>query len=196
MCKFTKSDKEKLGNCVIYIVENTTDLCKTKLLKLLYIMEESMAKFYGMPFLSIPYEVWRLGPVQKDVYIDLSNDDSFTLLKGYIEMTEDVKKCYKALKPFDDSEFSDCEIEMMQSVIKKYGNKNSTELIHILHKEDTEWYRLAQKHNLLKDFNDGVTNNSDVKIDMAELLSGCERERYEETLSIHKIARETQFANV
>ncbi len=195
MCKFTKTDKEKLGNCVIYIVENTTDLCKTKLLKLLYIMEESMVKFYSMPFLSIPYEVWKLGPVQKDIYIDLSNDE-FMLLEGYIAKTNDGVKCYKALKNFDDSEFSDYEIEMMKSVIEKYGNKKSNELIKMLHNKDTEWYKLAKKHNLLNDFDNGVTNNSNVQIDLSEMLSGCDKERYKETLLIHTTARNINLANV
>lgn len=73
MCKFSESTKEKLGNALIYVAERVQDLSKTKVLKLLYLMEERMVLRYHVPFLGIPFEVWQAGPVAKDVFIDLSD---------------------------------------------------------------------------------------------------------------------------
>ncbi len=38
MCKFSESTKQKLGNTVVYIAHHTSNLSKTKLLKLLYLL--------------------------------------------------------------------------------------------------------------------------------------------------------------
>ena len=72
MCRLTNSDKDKLGNTVVYIASHTNNLSKTKLLKLLYFMEEYSVRRFHTPFLGLPYEVWQAGPVVKDVFIDLS----------------------------------------------------------------------------------------------------------------------------
>lgn len=194
MCKFSKSDKDKIGNCVIYIINHTDRLCKTKLLKLLYIMEEQMARCYGAPFLSVPYEVWCFGPVQKDIFVDLSNDGDFTLLNGYIAKTGDEDRPYKALRQFDDGEFSDDEMEMMDSVLRKYGHKSGSQLVSMLHGKDTEWHRKAEAAGLLEAFKSGSTNNSDVEIDLSELLSGCDKERYLETLAVRHAARNLKLS--
>ena len=39
MCKFSEDSRQKLGNAVIYIANHTEQLSKTKLLKLLFLME-------------------------------------------------------------------------------------------------------------------------------------------------------------
>lgn len=71
MFKFSESTKRKLGNAIVYIAYHTSGLCRNKLLKLLYLMEEHMALKYHVPFIGMPYEVWQAGPVAKDVFIDL-----------------------------------------------------------------------------------------------------------------------------
>ena len=43
MSKYSEENLSRIGNAVIYIVEHTSDLSKTKLLKLLYLMEERSA---------------------------------------------------------------------------------------------------------------------------------------------------------
>ena len=50
MCKFSEDSKQKLGNTLIYIAERTPQLSKTKLLKLLFLMEEYMVKRYHVHF--------------------------------------------------------------------------------------------------------------------------------------------------
>ena len=69
MFKFSESTKRKLGNAIVYIAYHTSGLCRNKLLKLLYLMEEHMALKYHVPFIGMPYEVWQAGPVAKDVFI-------------------------------------------------------------------------------------------------------------------------------
>ena len=187
MCKFSEDSKQKLGNTLIYIAERTPQLSKTKLLKLLFLMEEYMVKRYHVPFLALPYEVWQAGPVAKDVFIDLS--DGVVMLHDFVttEMI-DGGMYIKAIKPFCDDEFSDCEIEMMNDVIKKHGNKTAKQVVEEVHKEGSLWHNVAKKYGLLEDFENGVSNNSSVLIDFSEGLSGCAKEDYLESLAIRQTA--------
>ena len=187
MCKFSEDSKQKLGNTIIYIAEHTPQLSKTKLLKLLFLMEEYMVKRYHIPFLALPYEVWQAGPVAKDVFIDLS--DSGELLQDFVITEIRENGMYiKGIRPFCDDEFSDCEIEMMDEIIKKHGHKTAKQLVEEVHKEGSLWYEVAKENGLLEDFANGVSNNSSCLIDFSRGLSDCAKEYYQESLAIHQTA--------
>lgn len=187
MCKFSEDSRQKLGNTLVYLAERTPQLSKTKLLKLLFLMEEYMVKRYHVPFLAIPFEVWQAGPVAKDVYIDLSEGAVF--LKDFIKTEVKENATYiKVVKAFCDDEFSDCEIEMMDEIIRMHGNKTAKQLVEEMHKEGTLWYNVAKEHHLLEDFANGLANNSPYLIDFSADLSECAKEFYLESLAIHQTA--------
>ena len=187
MCKFSESTKQKLGNAIVYIARHTASLSKTKLLKLLYLMEERIALKYHVPFIGLPFEVWQAGPVAKDVFIDLS--DGPFLLKDFVKTTvHDGGIFIEAKAEFDDSEFSACEIAMMDEVLAKYGNRTAAELVAETHKEGTPWYRTAARAGLLEAFKKRECNNSNELIDFAESLSACAAEDYRESLAIRQTA--------
>lgn len=133
MCKFSESTKRKLGNAIVYVARHTSNLSKTKLLKLLYLMEERMTLKYHVPFIGIPYEIWQAGPVAKDVFVDIS--DGPFLFKDFIKTSyHDGGIFVEATTDFDDGEFSEGEIEMMDEVLAKYGSKTAAELVAETHK--------------------------------------------------------------
>ncbi len=187
MCKFSSENKAKLGNVAVYIAENAQMPSKTKMLKLIYLMEEYCALRYHTPFLGLPFEVWQAGPVAKDVFIDLS--DGSMLLKDYVTTESDGCGSYiKALVPFCDDEFSDNELEIMQEVMNKYGSWSATDLVKLTHKEGSLWYNTAKEHQLLEAFERKECNNSDYTIDFADAMSPCAAEFYKEQLELHKAA--------
>ena len=187
MCKFSESTKEKLGNALIYMAERVADLSKTKALKLLYLMEERMVLKYHVPFLGIPYEVWQAGPVAKDVFIDLS--DGPYLLKDYVKTEILHAATYiVSVKPFCDDEFSECEIDMMDAILHKYGKMTAAELVNETHKKGTLWYKEASQSGLLEAFQNHECNNSDIKIDFTKAMTPCAAEYYQESLDIHQTA--------
>lgn len=187
MCKFSESNKDKLGNTLIYMAERVQDLSKTKALKLLYLMEERMVLRYHTPFLAIPYEVWQAGPVAKDVFIDLS--DGLYILKDYIGTENHHLGTYIVpVKTFCDDEFSECEIQMMDDILQKYGKMTATELVDETHRKGTLWYQEASQNGLLEAFQNHECNNSDIKIDFTKAMSPCAAELYQENLDIHQTA--------
>lgn len=188
MCTLTKSDKAKLGNAVVYIATHTENLSKTKLLKLLYFMEEYSVRRFHTPFLGLPYEVWQAGPVVKDVFIDLS--ETPVILDGYVSKNTVGNATYiTAAKDFCDDEFSDNDILVMDEVLKKYGTKTASELVSITHKEGSLWYKVATAENLLPLFEQKLMNNSDHVIDFGEELTPSGRDFYQEQMEFLAVSR-------
>lgn len=188
MCKLTKTDKEKLGNTVVYIASHTSNLSKTKLLKLLYFMEEYSVRRFHTPFLGLPFEVWQAGPVVKDVFIDLS--ETPVILDGYV--TKQIKgdaTYILPIKEFCDDEFSDNDLVVMQEVVKRYGNKTAKELVALTHKKGTLWYNTASRENLLDAFSKKLMNNSDCIIDFSEELTKAGKEFYLDQMDFLQTSR-------
>ena len=188
MCNFTRTLKDKTGNAIVYILNRTGGVVKTKILKLLYLMEYTMAKNYCSPFLGLPFEVWRLGPVQKDIYVDLSS--GLSIFGDYI-----TSECvngnviFLPVKEFDDSEFSDIEINVMDSVICKYGKIKTSDLIEMLHQKGFLWYESAVKNHLLELFIDNTATTSGVSIDFRDAITReSDKEEYTDCLAIRHTA--------
>ena len=189
MCRFSKTSRQKLGNTVLYIAQHAKYPYKTEILKLLYLMEELSVRQYNTPFLGIPFSVWRLGPVSVDVFEELS--DGPVILGDFITLQfngQGLRVTPVADREFNDDEFSDNDITVMEKVMKKYGDMDSEALIALTHKEGSLWYETAKEHGLLQDFEQKRANSSNIVIDMARGLCPDARNMYEETLEIRDFA--------
>ena len=189
MCRFSEPSRQKLGNTVLYIAQHAKYPYKTEILKLLYLMEELSVRQYNTPFLGIPFSVWRLGPVSVDVFEELS--DGPVILGDFITLQfngQGVRVTPVAGREFNDDEFSDNDISVMEKVMKKYGDMDSEALIALTHKEGSLRYETAKEHGLLQDFEQKRANSSNIVIDMARGLCPDARNMYEETLEIRDFA--------
>lgn len=181
MCRFSETSRVRLGNTVMYIAARAKYPYKTEVLKLLYLMEERMVQKYHVPMLSIPYSVWRLGPVSVDVFEELS--DGPVLLNDFVTLQFNGQGIRVIpSKEFDEDEFSDAELQVMQEVMDKYGGMNSDELIALTHQEGSLWQETAKEHGLLEDFAQNRANSSTVIIDMGRQLCPDDRAYYNEIL--------------
>src|ERR1700722_15526779 len=83
---YTRNQIEKLGNALIFLCEKMISVgeavSKTHLLKLVFIIEEISVKTYGIPFFDLRFDVWKLGPVSKDLFVELSEEPA--LLADFI----------------------------------------------------------------------------------------------------------------
>lgn len=179
---YNKHQIERIGNAMIYIAERVLNLNKTQLLKLLFLIEQNSVLKYQRPFFDVEFEVWKFGPVVKDIYIALSPDSC--ILDKYITSECDCNKTtnIKAASDFCDDEFSDCDIALMDSVIKKYGQFTASQLVEITHQKKGLWYKQAVESDLIDAFNNRYIMSSNVVIDFSKLLEGCDRQRYIDNL--------------
>lgn len=187
MCRFSEANRRKLGNAVAYIAQKAKYPYKTEVLKLLYLMEEQMVQRYHVPFLGIPFSVWRMGPVSVDVFEELS--DGPALLEEYIMLQFNGQGIKVAAKgAFEDDEFSNAELEMMERVMAKFGHMNSEELIAETHRDGGLWKVTAEENGLLEDFEQRRANSSSIVIDMGRQLCPDARTFYNETLEVRQAA--------
>jgi uncharacterized phage-associated protein len=180
MNHYSKDTIKKIGNTVVYLSEKIPDLSKTKLLKLLYLIEEHSAIKNNKPFFGIKFEVWQAGPVAKDIFIDLSDGDPI-LLGDFIKTTTENGNTYIHQKAkFCDDEFSDRDIQLLDEIVRKFGNKTAKQLVNVTHNENSAWYSVAKENDLLNDFANGRKNQSEKEIDFSYYLTGCAAEQYTE----------------
>lgn len=173
---------DRIGNAVVYLAQKIKGLNKTQLLKLLYLIERVSVVKYQRPFFNMEFEVWKYGPVAKDVFIELTPDGS--MLSRYIKTDCDCTKTTTIIpvSNFCDDEFSDADIELLDAVIEQYGELSATQLVAVTHKKNDLWYKLAVENELLDDFENGKRTSSRVTIDFSKLLDGCDLKKYNETL--------------
>lgn len=182
--KFNSEQLEKIGNTVVYLADRIQNLSKTKLLKLLYILDEISIKKSGIPILNLKYKVWKFGPVSEELFIDLSSEP--TLLEKFIDRDIDGNAIVSKIE-FNEDEFSENEIDLMDFVIEKYGNKTAIELISYTHRVNSPWYTTAKANSVLELLERQEINNTEYLIDMRMIVSHDDRklEIYSEYLESH-----------
>ncbi len=163
---------EKLGNTIIYLSNNMNNLSKTKLLKLLYLLDQYSVEKFGTPFLNLKYEVWKLGPVCQEVFAQLDCNESLTSLKDFIEVSflQDGTSKIISKKDFSDDEFSQNDINLLDLVVKSFKNDTANKLVNLTHVKGGLWYDLALKNDLLESFENEFRSTSNIEIDFSELL--------------------------
>lgn len=162
---------EKIGNAAIYLSSRIRDLSKTKFLKMLYILDEVSIQKTGIPFFNLQYKVWKLGPVSEEIYVDITG--SFKFLSKYIvREATDVNQVYlKAKGEFDDSEFSELDMDTMDLVISEFGRMTAKELIDYTHRTNSLWSLTARENSVLDLLNNEEINNTEHIIDLGRLVA-------------------------
>lgn len=172
--------QDKAFNALVYFAERIKPLYLTKAIKLLYIADEMAIKQSGVPVTWLNYKVWKLGPVAEDIYQKVKSahlgyqkgDGSHSINHLAVSSRSGALGDGILLEPakaFDDSQFSDYDIEILDAVVNAYGKLNSDQLIDILHAEGTLWHKKVVANNLDEQF--ALKNNrSDFIIELTELL--------------------------
>lgn len=187
MYKYSNSTQNKIGNVMRYITKETSAPL-TKLIKLMYFMEEAMVKKYGIPFLGLSYEVWKYGPVNKDIYVSLTSRDS--IFSDFITM--DIQNPLLCVGKFEDDEFSDAELEIMKETIDRLGNLTAHQLVNRSHRKDSLWYKIAKQEGVYDSLISENQSTTDLKIDLSTLLPESKRAFYNECLDVRLAANEAR----
>lgn len=165
-----------MGNTFIYLCERIDDLPKTKVMKLIYILDERSIKNSGIPFFNLKYKLWKFGAVSEEIFIDLSTET--TLFKNYIERTsEEGVTIIKPIVRFNDDEFSDNDMNLLDFVIEKFGNQSAKQLVNYTHRENSPWHKTALEHSVLDLLDNEAINNTELVIGMSSLTQHDARKK-------------------
>jgi uncharacterized phage-associated protein len=168
---YSLSEINKLGNAIVFLTDKINPLSKTKLLKLIYLIEEYSVRTYGLPFFNLHFTVWKLGPVSRDVFVDLSSDEPI-LLSEYIRktVTNDGNIYIKSKVKFSDEEFSDNEMDLLEHIADTFKEYTAAELIELTHRKHSLWYMTASENGILEYLEAGTLNSTEIEIDFSRLL--------------------------
>ncbi|GHT87795.1 hypothetical protein FACS189474_1540 [Bacteroidia bacterium] len=167
MCIGMKINKNLIGNIMVLLAERCKPLYHTKLLKILYLIDEEATKRTGAPITWLSYNVWQYGPVSEDVYF--SKIDGLNKFADFVRF-DYIKGDQYIIKPitaFDDSDFSELDLQIIDDIIEKYGHLNAKQLVDIVHAKGSLW----EKTKNASDIQFSKQNKtSPVTLNFAELL--------------------------
>jgi uncharacterized phage-associated protein len=179
---YTREQIGKIGNTIIYLSQHMQDLTKTKILKVLFLLEEASIKTTGHPFIGINFQLWKLGPVAKDIFIDLSSDENPQLLNEYIVKDAVENKVFKAKAPFNNDEFSVNDIKLMDIIIEFVKDKPAAYLVKHTHGPNSLWRKSALRYGVLEMLENELVNSTEYEVDFSLLFpqSSYLSERFED----------------
>ncbi len=152
-----KREREKLLNAIVYFAEHTDDCGKTKLIKLLSILDFKHFKQTGRSVTGMDYYAWNMGPVPIDFYgeIDCPPQDLMEHITITIEPTAYSYPFIRvtARKEFDPLYFSKRELRLLKDITEKHKDHTGSQMIEITHHEDGPWAKVWSdgegKNNLI-----------------------------------------------
>ena len=171
-------NKVKIGVLLAYISSKITNVNLQKLIKLVFLVDELYVKENGYPMTWLDYYVWEKGPVAPEIY-DLKNNGG--IFSDYVKSRKDNKDGKYYIYPVSSFyleggllEFGDYHLEIIDTVIKKYGHLNAEKLSDLTHEENSIWSSAVKKNNI--NFNEN--SKTDIKLDFTSLIDDKESEKY------------------
>lgn len=166
MCLGVEVNKEKIGNLLIYLAEKLKPLYHTKLIKLLYLIDEESVKSSGVPITWLEYKVWQYGPVSPAIYEIHYKDNCFN---EYINCEKnELGRLISPKKVFSEDEFSRYELRLINDIVRKYKNVSGEVLIEKTHGDNTLWRMTKEEHNI--EFDSEIAKVSNYSIDLSRLV--------------------------
>lgn len=146
---YKKPNEFKVSQMISYFSQSITDLYKTKLNKLLFFSDFLCYKKTGYSISGVAYRAIQKGPVPAEygkLYIKLVDDGLVQLefvdfLNGYYG--EALKS-----KTFSQDSFTKKELESMNEVRLKFGEKTTNEMVEISHQEKA-WVDNIDNHSII-----------------------------------------------
>ncbi|OQP48943.1 hypothetical protein A4H97_29090 [Niastella yeongjuensis] len=182
---FTQDQINKIGNTIIYFSNKIPDLNRTKILSLLFIIEEACIKKFGHHFFGIDFQLWKSGPIIKDIFIDLSYETPI-LLNEFIKQESEHSSNFIANKTFNNDEFSDNDIELMDLIINFASEKSASNLVDHTQSPHSLWRKSAIQYGVLESLETDLLNSTEYTIDFSLLFDNSSmpsylKERFEES---------------
>jgi uncharacterized phage-associated protein len=138
--------REKLINAIIYFATHTKYCGKTKLLKLLYFLDFKHFKQTGKSVTGLDYFAWKMGPVPRELFEELSGDMKPDLRSAIHKLPEEGFQKIRPKKRFDDQYFSKKEMKLFEDISFIFDDAKADDMVESTHLKNEPWDRtLKQK---------------------------------------------------
>jgi uncharacterized phage-associated protein len=138
-------DREKLINVIVYFGRNTRFCGKTKLFKLLYLLDFQHFRATGRSVTGLDYRAWELGPVPFPLVQewDAFKPDLAAAVDVVVEPVFDYERLRIEPKAqFDDRHFTKRELQMMCDLAERHRDELTKPLVGLTHEERGPWDKI------------------------------------------------------
>lgn len=143
---YSSAQIDKIGNLLVYITDRLGATSKTKLLKLIYIIEEEYIKRAGTPLTPLSFTHLPMGPVS--TFINNQINKGRPLLSKYVNIESvDDQRWITPKSKFADDEFSEFDLEVIDEVLNKFGHLSAPALSNYTHREGSLWKKMEDQFN-------------------------------------------------
>ena len=135
--------REKLLNAIIYFAKNTKYCGKTKLLKLLYFLDFKHFKQTGRSVTGLDYFAWKMGPVPKELYEELSNEMKPDMIAAIHDLPKD-SEVFQQIRPrkhFKSDYFSKKEMKLLEELSFIFKEAKAENMVESTHLKNEPWDR-------------------------------------------------------
>lgn len=138
-------DREKLVQAIIFFARNTKHCGKTKLFKLLYLLDFHHFRATGRSVTGLDYRAWQLGPVPFQLVQewDAFEPDLAAAIKIVPEQVFDYDRLrVEAKVPFDGRHFTKRELTLMEELAARHREELTKPLVGLTHEERGPWDKI------------------------------------------------------
>jgi uncharacterized phage-associated protein len=125
-------EREKLINAILYFAHRTKYLGKSKLFKLLYLLDFGRFRQTGRRVTGLDYQAWKFGPVSVEVMQEWEQPESDLAQTISIQperVIDYVRETVVPKAPFDDGHFTKWELRIMDELASRYRDTYSPDMI-------------------------------------------------------------------
>lgn len=137
--------REKLINAIIYFANNTKRCGKTKLIKLLYFLDFSHFKQTGKSVTGQPYFAWKMGPVPKKIFEELSGKMGADLVKAIHKLPKEGFQKIAPKQPFQDDCFSPRELRLLEELCFIFKDADADQMVESTHFRNEPWHKTIKE---------------------------------------------------
>jgi uncharacterized phage-associated protein len=176
--------REKLINAIIYFAKNTLYCGKTKLLKLLYFLDFRHFKENGKSVTGLEYFAWKMGPVPKDLYEEISGKMKPDLIESIHDLSSgETFQKIQPRKKFSDLYFTKKEMQLLEEIAFVFYDTKADAMIESTHLKNEPWDKTLREKGEYQKIDYMLAIDSDVvRLSHEEI-----RERVEEREEMYKL---------
>jgi len=146
-------NNKKVCSIIYFLIKNSKNLGKTKLVKLMYLADYEFFKCFGDKISNIDYIRWDFGPFSPDIYdyLDFMKDTGIITMHNFTSFYKSREYCsFKVKGVFDiDRILSPDEIDFLDYILSKYDDMDLDAIKKITY-ETEPMLKATDKGELLK----------------------------------------------
>lgn len=136
--------RDRLVNAIVYFARNTNSCGKTKLFKLLYLLDFEHFAQTGRSVTGSDYWAWEMGPVPASLaqeWAEFGDDLAKAVAIEHEQVGRHVRYSVRPCAEFDDAHFTPRQLRLLREIAEKFKHATADQMVAIAHEPGGPWDR-------------------------------------------------------